>query len=233
MKMHSTAKRVAGQERKRWIVFLMGLACLLLFLAGSVPGLADTWQVEVRWVPDGDTLYLHSGQKVRLKGIDAPETGHEKTPRQYYALESRQRLEDLVEGQTLSVEAETLNADRYGRILAYVRLPDGRFLNSLLIRQGTAFFYPHPGQDQPHEEELLRSQQRAMRERRGFWSHILTMPAANRPYLGNAGSLRFHTPECPYGRRIKPENRVEFVNLRQAFHAGYAPGRNCTPWPLD
>lgn len=233
MKRYSTAKRVVGQERKQRIVFWMGLACMLLLLAGSAPGLADTWQIQVRWVPDGDTLYLQSGQKVRLKGIDAPETGHEKNPRQYYALESRKRLEDLVEDRTLSIEAETLNADRYGRILAYVYLPDGRFLNSLLLRQGTAFFYPHPRQDQPHEDELLRSQQRAMHERRGFWGRILTMPAANRPYVGNAGSLRFHTPDCTYGRRIKPDNQRMFSNLRQAFDAGYAPCRNCTPWPLD
>lgn len=228
-----TPNRCSGQEWKKRKSLFSALICLFFFLAGLHLALADSWQVEVRFVPDGDTLFLSSGQKVRLKGIDAPETGHDKQPRQFYALKSRQLLEELVEGRTLHIEAETLNADRYGRILAYVWLSDGRFLNSWLIRQGAAFFYPHPRQDQPHEAELLRSQQRAMRERRGFWGRILTMPRAREPYIGNSNSLRFHTMECSYGRRINPDNHRKFSNLRQAFDAGYAPCRNCTPWPLE
>lgn len=233
MNVDSTANQTAGQARKMRYPLLIGLAWCLLYLIGSGQVLADSWQVQVRWVPDGDTLYLKSGQKVRLKGIDAPETGHESNPRQYFALDSRKQLEDLVEGKSLIIEAETLNADHYGRLLAYVQLPDGRFLNSLLLRRGAAFFYPHPKQDQPHKEELLQNQQRAMHERRGFWSRILTMPAANQKFIGNSNSRRFHTADCPYGQRIKPDNQRPFSNLRQAFDAGYAPCRNCTPWPLE
>lgn len=232
MRSDCTPKPFPGQGPNKRTALLFAVFCLLLLLAGNGPAGADTWRVEVRWVPDGDTLFLTTGQRIRLKGIDAPETGHDKQPRQYYALESRKRLADLVEGRTLNIEAETLNADRYGRILAYVWLSDGRFLNRLLLRQGTAFFYPHPRQDQPHEEELLRGQQRAMRERRGFWGRILTMPAARDRYTGNANSLRFHTQNCSYGRRINPDNRRPFANLRLAFDAGYAPCCNCTPWPL-
>ena len=214
---------------KKCLVFLS--IGLWLLLCG--PAWAGSWDVRVRWVPDGDTLYLESGQKVRLKGIDAPESGGEKAPAQYHAFKSRQGLVGLVENRTLRIEAETLDADRFGRILAYVRLPDNRMLNRVLIERGLAFFYPHPGQAQPHQEKLLRSQKRAMHERRGFWGRILTMPAARDRYIGNSNSLRFHSLDCTYGQRIKQSNRVEFPGLRQAFSAGYAPGRNCTPWPLQ
>ena len=40
-------------------------------------------------VLDGDTLVLESGERLRLRGIDAPELRHGNDPGQYYGVESK------------------------------------------------------------------------------------------------------------------------------------------------
>lgn len=219
------------RDRSPWprIVVACFVGLLLLQLG---PAWSDTWQARVDWVPDGDTLFLQSGQKIRLKGIDAPETGGDKGPAQYYAHESRQGLWSLVEGAELALEAEGLDADRHGRILAYVWLPDGSLLNEELLARGFAFYYPHPDQEQEYAERLLQAQKRAMHQRVGFWPRILQGQGARQEYLGNKRSMRFHTLDCAFGQSISPKNRINFSGLREAFEAGFAPGRKCTPWPL-
>jgi len=57
--------------------------------------------------------------------------------------------------------------------------------------------------------------------------------SAGREYVGTRGSRRFHTMSCSLGRGVKDANRVYFSSLREAFSAGYAPARECTPWPLE
>ncbi|MGM0423422.1 MAG: thermonuclease family protein [Thermodesulfobacteriota bacterium] len=212
-------------------------ACLFAILLLALPlgaAWSDTWQARVDWVPDGDTLFLQSGQKIRLKGIDAPETGGDKDPAQYYARESRKGLWSLVQGTELTLEAESLEADRYGRILAHVWLPGGKLLNEEMLARGLAFYYPHPGQGQEagYSERLLQAQQRAMNQGLGFWPRILEGKEARQEYLGNKRSKRFHSLDCAFGQRISEKNLIRFSGLREAFEAGFAPGRKCTPWPL-
>ncbi|MFO8032090.1 MAG: thermonuclease family protein [Desulfohalobiaceae bacterium] len=211
------------------------LGALLLFLV-SLQGAAwpETWQASVDWVPDGDTLFLQSGQKIRLKDIDAPETGGDKGQTQYYARESRQGLWSLVQGAELTLETESMEPDRHGRILAYVWLPGDKLLNEELVARGLAFYYPHPGQGQEtgYSERLLQAQQRAMNQGLGFWPRILEGKEARQEYLGNKRSKRFHSLDCAFGQRISEKNLIRFSGLREAFEAGFAPGRKCTPWPL-
>ncbi len=204
----------------------------LLLLSFSGAGWSDTWQARVDWVPDGDTLFLVSGQKVRLKGIDAPETGGDKGSPQYYARESRQGLWSLVKNTELTLETGSLDADRHGRILANVWLPGKKLLNQELLARGLAFYYPHPEQEQEHSQSLLEAQKRAMHQGLGFWPRILEGERATQEYVGNKRSRRFHTLDCAFGQRISEKNRIRFSGLREAFEAGYAPGRRCTPWPL-
>jgi len=208
------------------VIFFIISAFLLVALAG-----AERWSVRARWVPDGDTLYLETGQKIRLKGVDAPEMGSESHPEQLFARESRAYLWRLIEGARLTVLTEGLEADRFGRVVSWVELPDGRLVNEVMVEQGFAFVFPHSKQPEEREKRLLSCQRRAMNQHRGFWSRILSEPFARERYLGNQRSKRFHTRECRYGQMTHPDNRVEFFSLREAFYAGFAPGRRCTPWP--
>jgi micrococcal nuclease len=84
-------------------------------------------------VVDGDTLDL-GHERVRVLGIDTPERDECG-----YAPASRATAE-LALGRMIQLEADATQAarDRFGRTLAYVRLPDGRDLGEVLLRRGLA-----------------------------------------------------------------------------------------------
>ncbi len=210
---------------------LLGVCFLLSAL--EVRASAEDLLVKVDWIPDGDTLFLQQGEWLRIKGIDAPEMGGDGQPDQYFAHESRHGLKNIVQDKSLTLENDSLDKDRYGRILAHVRLPSGQLLSEALVSQGLAFYYAHPNQQEKYNERLLFAQRQAMQQNRGFWPGLLESPQASEPYVGNRRSKRFHTLDCSFGQRISDENRVQFSDLRQAFDAGFAPGRKCTPWPAQ
>jgi len=214
-------------HKKIFIVSLIVGIAVCISLASA----AD-WTITVRFVPDGDTLFLTSGEKLRIKGIDCPEIGHDGRPSQYYAKEARAYLWRLVRGRQLRVETSEMGADRFGRIVTQVYLPDGRSISHLLVENGYAFCFPHGKHPGKEYEILLTAQQRAMNGLRGMWAKVLRMPAASRSYVGNTNSRRFHTRDCRFGKQISSKNRTFFSSLRQAFYAGFAPCRSCTPWPV-
>ena len=181
---------------------------------------------------DGDTFKLRDRRVVRLAGIDSPELGRGETIPQYYAREAKAELERLTRGQQVSLySAGVSDHDRHGRLVADVRLADGRSLNDLMVASGAAFFYPHRDLGPEFQERLRELQAEAIHERRGLWAHLLELPLAQETYVGNRGSLRFFPVNCPEARHIKPRNRVHFGTLMDAFLAGYAPARVCLFWP--
>jgi len=103
---------------------------------------------------DGDTLVLENKERVRLIGIDTPEV-HEsqklfrdsqRTHQDVATIQAMGRkswdvTKKLVEGKYVRLEFDVEKQDRYGRLLAYVYLPDGRMLNAELVREGYAQVY--------------------------------------------------------------------------------------------
>jgi len=211
-------------------VWLVGLILLVLAQGAA----AETWRVDVDAVLDGDTLVLHGGERLRLRGIDAPEVIHNGKPGQYFGVESKQVLATLVAGRDLFLDKAELDTDRHGRLVGVARLGDGRVVNLIMIEEGAAFVYPHPSDmDGDLSRRLLAAQVSAMGRGKGFWPRILDVPSASNGFEGTRGSRRFHTLSCPLGNKVKKGNQVHFSSLREAFAAGYAPARECTPWPSD
>lgn len=206
--------------------------CTLLYLLLAASACAEEWHVRVRHVIDGDTVVLENGDHLRLAGIDAPELPHKDRPGQYFGRESRDMLRDLVAGQTLVLERDSLERDRYKRLVGDAHLEDGRSICQLMVEQGGAFVYPHLSYRVASQDELLLAAQRsAMTRQVGFWPVILRLPPAD--YTGSRRSMRFHSSSCPNGRRIGASNRIRFSTPGEAFAQGYAPARECTPWPGD
>ncbi len=207
-------------------------ALLVLCLAGGV--LAGEWRVAVEAVLDGDTLALTGGERLRLRGIDAPEVPRKGAAGQYYARQSLQCLAALVSDRILVLDRDELGTDRYGRLVGVARLTDGRIVNLLMIEQGAAFVYPHPSdRDRELAGRLLAAQATAMADGLGFWPEVLDSSGSRAGFVGTKNSRRFHVLSCAQGRTISAANRVFFSSLREAFAAGYAPARECTPWPID
>jgi micrococcal nuclease len=97
-------------------------------------------------VIDGDTIVVSPNEKVRLIGVDAPETVRPKRTAQCFGRDAKEFTRSLVERQTIRLVLDESNAarnhkDRYGRTLAYVYFDDGTMLNAELIRLGYAHAY--------------------------------------------------------------------------------------------
>jgi micrococcal nuclease len=82
------------------------------------------------------------------------------------AAEFTKRL--LPEGEIVYLEQDVQKTDKYGRVLAYVWLKDGRMLNEVLIREGMAQVYTIPP-NVKYQDVLLKAQRQAREEGKGFW----------------------------------------------------------------
>lgn len=125
---------------------------------------------------DGDTIVLDGGERVRLIGVDTPETKHPTKPVEYFGKQASAFTKRMVEGKQVHLEFDQANAhlghkDRYRRTLAYVFLGDGTLLNAEIIKQG----YGHAYTRFPfaRAEEFQRYEREAREQGRGLWAEIL------------------------------------------------------------
>ncbi len=105
------------------------------------PGIpAEAQQLTVRYVHDGDTLFVNDGagmeRKVRLIGVDTPELLPEP---ECFADNATNRLRELLpEGSTVWAASDVEPFDRYGRALLYMWTREGVFVNLTLVSEGYA-----------------------------------------------------------------------------------------------
>jgi micrococcal nuclease len=202
-----------------------GLLFYLLFLSSAIiSGLCFAREgLQVRWVSDGDTIILSDGRHVRYIGINAPEIDHENQKAEPFAYQAKRYNEQLVFSKTVRLEFDKEHHDQYGRLLAYVFLPDGTFVNKEMIAKGYAYFLSVEPNGK-YDQIFLQSQHNAMAAKAGLWREIDRKEGS---YLGSRRSKRFHTLACPFGQRIGRGNRVFFKSKWDAFWAGFAPCKNC------
>jgi len=137
--------------------------------------------IYVKRVIDGDTLQLVNGERVRLIGIDTPEL-HESDKLYRDSLRTKQDAriiqelgrqayeftKQLVEGKRVILEFDVEKYDRYKRLLAYVYLKDGTFVNAEIVKQGYASLMTIPP-NVKYSDLFLRLYQEARQNRRGLW----------------------------------------------------------------
>lgn len=132
-------------------------------------------------VVDGDTLQLEDGERLRLIGIDTPEM-HESDKLERDSRSSQQDKEaiiemgrrayeftkKLVEGRRVSIELDAEPRDKYRRLLGYVYLEDGTFVNAEIVKQGYASLLTIPPNVR-HAELFLNLYREARENKRGLW----------------------------------------------------------------
>ena len=129
----------------------------------SAPPPGQTAQVEE--VIDGDTIDVTLNGRsypVRYIGVDTPERGDP-----FYA-EATQANRQLVAGQEVILVKDVSETDQYGRLLRYIYLPDGTFVNAELLRQGYAQIVTYPP-DVAMQEQFQAIQSEARAAGRGLW----------------------------------------------------------------
>ena len=221
----ASGRQAAWGKAVRLAVFVL-FGLLLLPRHGAAQA-----TVVVSRVFDGDTVLLADGRRVRLAGIDAPETAHGSSPAQYYAAAATRELARLTRGAPLRFVPVGPGTDRYGRALGDLVAPDGTSVAERMLAAGAAFFLWNRDLPEGLAARFLAAQRQAMDAGRGFWPRILRLPPPPGGYTGNAASRRFHVPECPDAARIGRRNRVRLPDAATAFSGGFAPARECSPWP--
>jgi micrococcal nuclease len=131
-------------------------------------------EAKVIKVTDGDTLHvLLDGvdEKVRLLGINTPETVDPRTPVQCFGKEASNRMKELAGGKMVKLEFDETQStrDAYNRLLAYVYLDDGEMLNRKMIAEGYAYEYTYMT-PYKYQQEFRQLQVLAKGSNRGLWS---------------------------------------------------------------
>jgi micrococcal nuclease len=125
-------------------------------------------RIIVRRVIDGDTLLTDAEERIRLIGIDTPETVHPNKPVQAFGKAASAYTKKQAEGKTMYLEFDQTPTDKYGRTLAFAYFDDGRLLNAEILRCG----YAHAYVQYPHRYlNYFRMLEKQAREQRvGLWA---------------------------------------------------------------
>jgi endonuclease YncB( thermonuclease family) len=127
----------------------------------------DTFDIDI---PDGH----YQSTRIRLLGIDTPETGGEESGVMYFGPEAAEFTKKLILGKSVTVYLDSPNPTRgkYGRLLAYVKLLDGRFLNEVLLTEGYA--YADSRFSHSFFNKYRQLQSRARSSKKGLWQNVTT-----------------------------------------------------------
>lgn len=130
----------------------------------------------VTHVVDGDTLDINLPDdaqpytRIRLWGVDTPETVRPEHPVEYYGPEASAFAKKMTLNRQVRLELlPHRTRDKYQRLLAYVYLPDGKLLNRELIEAG--YGYADPRFDHPKKREFLQLQTAARKTQKGLWKN--------------------------------------------------------------
>lgn len=157
----------------------MNILLIILFQIVLLTGNAyagRTIEGMVRAVYDGDTMLLatreESRLKVRLYGIDAPETKKPDMPGQPFGDISKRTLMYKIMGRR--VTAEIVDIDQYKRAVAVIRY-EGRDVNREMVSEGMAWAYRQYLKG-AYESEYIGAESLARSRRAGLWRESNPQP---------------------------------------------------------
>ena len=225
---HTTSQKEV--TAKKWLLKYIGLLAVglivYLFYVFSGGNPYGKW-VLVTQVVDGDTIRVGRGwrnTKVRLLGVDTPETVHPDKPVEFFGSEASEFTKKSLKGKKVHLEFEPSNQmDKYGRLLGYIYLSDGSLFNAELIKRGYArviapFHFRY-------YDEFRNYEQEAMAGGRGIWTtKIKSIQSPSEKVgkiIGNKKSKIYHLHGQANYEKGKKENRVYFDSEEEAIRAGY------------
>ncbi|MDD2890866.1 MAG: thermonuclease family protein [bacterium] len=152
-------------------------------------------------VVDGDTIDVEMGggkERLRLIGIDTPETVDPRKPVQCFGKEASDKAKELLLGKMVSLEADPTQGerDKYDRLLRYVFLEDGTFFNKEMIEQGYAHEYTY---DTPYkyQTEFKQAENEARENKRGLWGDICNVEEPQQEVETPPETTKTITPVVP------------------------------------
>lgn len=212
-------------KRKRfpWIPILA--IGFILALLGNILFAVNNWQRStVVSVPDGDSLQLADGRRVRLLGIDAPEKGR------CMAGEARQKLLELAQGK--HVQLKNIVTDSYGRMLATVIIGDLPLQRTLLA---AGLVRNRSSVGNPYNQVLKDAAEAAKAAKLGIWSDTCrgqTPVSEDCTIKGNtrAGEEYYYLPSCSQYEQVLVDRAFGdswFCSEQEAKKAGFIFAPSC------
>lgn len=132
------------------------------------PQIVSNPYVRVTRAIDGDTIETEAGEKVRYIGVNSPESVDPRRSVQCFGQEASAYNRELVEGKNVRLVKDISETDKYGRLLRYVYLEDGTFVNLTLVQNGYARASTFPP-DVKYSKTFVAAEREAREKMRGLW----------------------------------------------------------------
>ena len=141
---------------------------------------------QVLRVTDGDTIHINyngKNEKVRLIGLDTPETKDPRKPIQCFGREATAKMTEFAENKNVRLEFDKTQGerDKYGRILAFVYSEDSKNLAYEMIRQGYGNEYTYNSNPYKYQNEFKEAARKAREENKGLWAENTCAGDATKP----------------------------------------------------
>ena len=125
-------------------------------------------------VIDGDTIDIATGgvvERIRLIGINVPETVDPRKPVECFGKEASDAAKKLLAGKRVRTEEDSSQGkyDKHGRVLGYIFTEDGMFLNEYMIAEGYAYEYTYHA-PYKYQAEFRNAQKIVRAEQKGLWA---------------------------------------------------------------
>lgn len=150
-----------------------------------IPKIDFNKKYQVSSVIDGDTFEVNIDKKIvriRMIGIDTPETVDPRKPVQCFGKEASDKSKELLLGHSVTLQTDKSQSilDKYGRVLSYVYLHDSFsgnssnistssiFMNEFLLKEGYAREYTY-NKAYKMQKEFKKIQKDAIKDKRGLW----------------------------------------------------------------
>lgn len=162
---------IAGTVKKEEIFSALGIQTKIKTSEKNTSAIDGEY--EVISVTDGDTFeinYNGTKEKVRLIGVDTPESVHPNSKKNNeYGKQASNYTKNLLERKVVKLEFDVSSRDKYGRLLAYVYLENGEMLNKKLLKEGYAQVATYPP-NVKYVEDFKTIQKEARENKVGFWA---------------------------------------------------------------
>lgn len=216
--------------------------------------LVEVDQVKVIKVVDGDTIdvsFKGRTERVRLIGIDTPETVKPNTPVEPYGKEASNFTKTKLTGKTVFIEIDVGERDKYGRLLAYIWIDEplntsdeeirAKLFNAQLLIDGYAQLLTIPP-NVKYVDQFTIYQKEAREASRGLWglqttnSQKQNSPKSNdrnkdsgpngekiKGNINSKGEKIYHVPGGQFYEQTNPEEW--FFSEEEAQSAGFRPSK--------
>lgn len=212
-------------------------------------------KAKVKETTDGDTIVItiaDKDYKLRMIGIDTPETKHPEKPVEFMGQEASNFTHNELYGKEVWLEKDVSETDKYQRLLRYIWLEDpetiknptyedirDKTFNGILLKEGYAKASSYPP-DVKYQEYFTKIQQEAEQNKKGLWQDRIEEPEPDNSnsdgqsqtsdvvdmrIKGNRNSKIYHFPGGRSYDKVKESNAVYFKTPEEAEAAGYRPAK--------